>query len=101
MAIIVEEDKQRISRGVPALFGWLIIAAIVAVGAYYLFFAAPPAVVVVPPENFAAITPLASINLNPSSVLNSAGFQALKPYVTEPTSTGPAPVGRTNPFLVP
>lgn len=97
MAILVEEEKKT-SNG-SALFGSVMIFIIIAAAAYYIFFASPPAVLVTPPPNFAIIAPIAQISFDPTSVLNSQNFQTLKQYIPEPSSTGPVPIGKTNPFM--
>jgi hypothetical protein len=99
MAILIEEEKK--SSSISALLGWVIVAGMILASVYYVFFAPAPTVVVPPPPNYAAIAPMAQINLNPSGLLSSQGFQALKTYVAEPSSTGPAAVGRPNPFIAP
>ena len=101
MAIVIEEEKRQVASGAASFLGWLIILGTIAVGAYYIFFTTPPTVVVEPPPNYNIIAPIAAISIDPSSVLNSASYQALKQYIPEPTSTGPAGVGRPNPFVVP
>jgi len=99
MAIIIEEPTKK--SGTPFLLGMVIFVAIIGGGAYYVFFAPAPAAIVTPPPNYASIAPIASISFDPTSLLNSPGFQALKLYVAEPTSTGPGAVGRPNPFVAP
>lgn len=96
MAIVVEQDKQK--SNTPALLGGVVIVAVIIASVYYLFFAAPPSVIVTPPPNFQAIQPIAGLNFNPTTITNSAAFQALKATIPEPTSTGPVSVGRSNPF---
>jgi len=97
MAIVVEEEKT--NSNTPAVLGWLIIVVIVLASAYYIFFAAAPAVVVPPPPNFESIAPIAQISFDPTTLVSSPAFQALKQYIAQPTSTGPVPVGKSNPFL--
>jgi len=98
MAIIVEEEKSGVN--LVRLIGWLGVLGVVAASIYYVFFAAPELVTIKPPENFANITPIATITLHPENVLNSQTFQALKsPPFPLPTGKGPAAVGRTNPFI--
>ena len=98
MAIVVEEEKRK-SPGIATPLGWIVVLAIIGLGSYYIFFAPAPAVIVTPPANFAVIQPIAQINFDPASVLNNPSFQALKSYITEPISTGPASVGKQNPFV--
>lgn len=98
MAIVIEEEGKN-SSSTALVLGWVVVLAILLVAAYYIFFAAPPAVVVTPPANFQNIAPIAQINFDPASLLNGQSFQALKEYVAEPTSTGPVPIGKANPFV--
>jgi hypothetical protein len=97
MAIIVEEEKNR--SNLASMLGWVIIAVIVIIAAYYLFIAQPETGPVTPPSSFNSIVSINQINFDPTTIVQSPEFQALKQYVSEPTSTGPATVGRTNPFL--
>lgn len=99
MAIIVEEEGNK--SNAVSMLGWLVILGIVGAAVYYIFFVSPPPAVVTPPAGFEDITPIANVNFNPSSVISSPSFQALKQYVADPTSTGPTAVGRTDPFLTP
>ena|ERR1700722_13005911 len=99
MAIIVEEEKNR--SNFASVIGWVVLLGIILVAVYYILFAPPAAVVVTPPVNFASVTAITQLNFNPTSVTSSTSFEALQQYVSEPTSTGPAAVGRTDPFLAP
>jgi hypothetical protein len=99
MAIIVEEEKN--SSNIASFVGWFIIITVVLAAAYYLFLVTPAPAIVTPPPGFNDITPITQINFDPTSVVKSAGFQALKHSIAEPTSTGPVAVGRTDPFVAP
>lgn len=84
------------------LGGWLVFLGIFAAAVYYIFFAAPELVIIPPPASYGTIAPLANISLEPQSVLNSPQYLALKPPpFAMPTATGPASVGRANPFVSP
>ena len=97
MAIVVEEGKK---SGILRIVGWISIILILCAAVYYVFFAAPEVVVIPTPANFQYVAPLAQVTLHPEDVLNSPGFQALKPpSFALPTPKGPAAVGRTNPLL--
>lgn len=98
MAIIIEEEKNS-SKNTPAVLGWIIIIVVVLVAGYFIYLAPPPSVVVKPPANFEKIAPIAQINFDPTTLVNSAPFQSLKEYISEPTSTGPVGVGKANPFI--
>jgi hypothetical protein len=100
MAIIVEEEKINKS-GITSLLGWFVIIVSLAAGAYYLFFAAVPPAIITPPAEFDNITPITQITFNPQTVISSTAFTSLTQTIAEPTSTGPVPVGRPNPFIAP
>jgi hypothetical protein len=97
MAIIVEEERAQ--SNFSNVIGWIIIALIAALAAYFVFFAPAPEGTFTPPAAFEVIAPVAQINFDPSTVTSNPNFQSLKQYVAEPTSTGPAPVGREDPFI--
>ncbi len=100
MAIIVEEEKNSVN--IIRIAAWGTIAIVICVAAYYIFFAAPDLVVISPPAGFEDIEPVSQFKLQPEDVLNSPDYQALKPpSFPLPTPTGPAAVGRTNPFISP
>lgn len=99
MAIVIEEDKG--TSHSPAILGWVVIIGVLVAAGYYLFLAPPPTVDITPPSNYATIAPIAQINFDPSRLVNSPAFQALTSSIAEPTSTGPAGVGRQNPFVAP
>jgi len=101
MAIIVEEEKSAVPN-LTRLGGWLVILIVLGAAGYYLFLAPATPATVVPPANFQALTPLANLSLNPETVLQSAGYVSLKPpSFPLPSASGPAAVGRTNPFIAP
>ena len=99
MAIIVEEEGNK--SNAVSLLGWVIILGIIGAAVYYIFFVSPGASVITPPAGFEDITPIASVQFDPTAVIGSQSFQSLKQYITEPTSTGPTAVGRPDPFLSP
>ncbi len=99
MAIIVEEEKT--SSGIISFLGWASIIAILLVAAYYAFLTPAPVVVVAPPPGLNNLLSISSADLNPNSILQGAQFQSLKQHVPPPSATGPAGVGRTNPFVSP
>ena len=101
MAILIEEKRNKINF--PRLIGWLVVIGILGAAIYYLFFVAPPSlVIIVPSEELRNIAPISQTTLHPEDVLNSPGFQALKPPTFSlPSPQGPAAVGRTNPFVAP
>jgi len=99
MAILVEEEKK--SSGVLALLGWLVVIGIIFASVYYVFFVVPPSAVILPTGNLKNISSVSQLNVNPQDVLGSGEFQSLKQYVAPPVATGPAAVGRPNPFLAP
>jgi len=101
MAILIEEKRSK--ANLPRLIGWLVVIVILGVAIYYLFFVAPPSlVIIVPSEELQGIAPISQATLHPEDVLNSSGFQSLKPPTFPlPSPQGPAAVGRTNPFVAP
>lgn len=100
MAIIVEEEKNKVN--LIRLGGWLVILVVFGAAIYYVFFAAPELVIIAPPPSFSMIAPITQVALHPEDVLNSPAFTALKtPPFALPTPQGPAPVGRSNPFIAP
>jgi hypothetical protein len=99
MAIVIEEEKK--NSNTLAVFGWLVVIAIIVAAVYYIFFVTPPPTIIAPSGVLGTIGSISSSTANPQDVVNSAEFQALQQYVAEPSSTGPAPVGRQNPFLAP
>ena len=100
MAIIVEEEKSSI--GLVRVAGWAVFVIVVCVATYYIFFAAPETVIIPPPADFQAISSVAQFTLQPTDVLQNPTFQTLKaPSFPLPTPTGPAALGRPNPFVLP
>jgi hypothetical protein len=100
MAIVIEEDKSKSQNSVSFL-GLIIIVVILAVAAYFIFFVNPEPTPVTPPAGLDNIDSLSQVQIDPATVANNPSFQALKQYIPEPTSTGPASVGRTDPFIAP
>lgn len=99
MAIIVEEEKK--SSNILAFFGWIFILGIIIAAIYYVFFVAPPSATILPTGTLQSVEALPVATVNPQDLLGSQEFQSLKQYISEPTSTGPVPVGRQNPFIAP
>ena len=100
MAIVIEEEKSRVS--IAGIGGLVIFVAVVAAAVYYIFFAAPELVPVPLPQGYEDIAPAAGFNLNPENVLAKPPFTDLQmPAFPLPTPGGPAPVGRANPFVAP
>ena len=67
----------------------------------YLFRVEPPSAIILPSGTLESVGSLPVKTMNPQDVMNNDEFQILQQYVTEPTSTGPVPVGRQNPFIAP
>lgn len=100
MAIIVEEEKNKVN--LIRLGGWIIFFGVIIAAAYYIFFAAPELVIIPTPPSLTELTPIASLTLTPTDVLNSPDFTQLQtPSFPLPTAQGPASVGRPNPFIAP
>ncbi len=100
MAIIIEEEKNN-KMSITSLLGWFLLAIVLGAGVYYLFFAVPQPAIITPPAGFNNITPITQLTFNPQTVITSPAFTSLTQTVPEPTSTGPVPVGRPNPFIAP
>ena len=94
MAIIIEEEKKAIPW-FPIIVGILIVLAL-GMGTYYLFFAPTPAIEVVLPPALKSAEVLATIDIDPTSVINSRSFRSLRVYTGLP-SVGE--LGKANPFL--
>ena len=102
MAIIVDEEKK--PTHIFAILMWLSFLAIAIVAVYYIFFAAPQTEVLPISGGLSAIAPLAGDSVSqPQDIIKTAAFQAILQGTTiqPPSSTGPAAVGRPNPFLSP
>jgi len=96
MAIVIEEEKNRISP--ISIITWLVILVIVGLAVYYIFFSQPQLVEITAPSSFQNINPLSKVDVNPEDVINSPGFQSLKSTIAP---LAPGNTGRENPFLVP
>ncbi len=96
MAILVEEEGNKIS--IFKLLIWAGILVVVIVAIYYVFFVNPPLVEVAVPAHFENINPLGKLTLDPRQVINGPAFSSLKQYVTVPLPD-PSHAGRPNPFI--
>lgn len=96
MAIVIEEEKNRISP--ISIATWLVVMIIIGLAAYYIFFSQPQLVEITAPQIFQNIDPLSKVNINPEDVVNGPGFQSLKSTITLPE---PGNAGRANPFMAP
>jgi hypothetical protein len=95
MAIVFEQPKKKINWfGImTAIFSVVFVSALV----YYLFFAPAPKIETVLPPALEKTNQISDLQFtDPSPVLNSPQFKALKLYVGPP-ATGT--LGRPNPFL--
>ena len=99
MAIVIEEEKK--SSNILAVFGWLVVLAMIGAAIYYVFFVEPPSAIILPSGTLQSLGSLPASGVNPQDVVNNDEFQALQQYISEPTSTGPVSVGRQNPFVAP
>ena len=97
MAIIIEEENNH-KGNYTSWLGWLVILFAVAATAYYFIFSVPPPVTAQAPASFQSIAAITQIHFDPSGIINSRAFQSLKQSVPEPTSSGPTPLGKPNPF---
>ena len=99
MAIIVEQSEKK--SNLFGIVGWLIFLAIVGAAVYYMFFAQPQLVTIPASGTLGTIAPIAHISLQPAAVVQGPEFSALTSTIALPTPQGPAPVGRTDPFVAP
>lgn len=101
MAIIIEEGKRsNVLWMILRILGWFAILAVIGVAVYYIFFAAPPFFTVTAPAGLQNIQSLSQATLQPNDVLQNPVYQSLKPSsIPAPSPSGPATVGRTNPFV--
>jgi hypothetical protein len=99
MAIVIEEEKK--SSNILAVLGWLVVLAIIIAAVYYIFFVEPPSAIILPSGTLQSVGSLPVSGVDPQTVVQNSEFQTLHQYVAEPTSTGPVPVGRQNPFVAP
>ena len=99
MAIVIEEEKK--GGTLFAFLGWIVVLAMIGAAIYYIFFVEPPSAIILPTGTLKEVSSLPVTSVNPQDVMTNTEFQALRQYVPEPTSTGPAPKGRQDPFLSP
>lgn len=93
MAVIIDEEKKPVNWlmiGVAA-----VIVVIIFLAGFYLFFKKPELIETVAPKELDRLNSLSRVSFDPSSVLNSSAFKALRQYATPPAL--PA-AGRDNPF---
>lgn len=101
MAIIIEEEKITNKAGITSLLGWFVMIVALGAAAYYLFFVSAPPAIITPPAGFSNITPITQLTINPQAVVTSPAFTSLTDTISAPTSTGPVPIGRQDPFITP
>ena len=99
MAIVVEEKERK--SNLLGIIGWLVFVGILIAAAYYVFFVKPELVKIPAAGSLGTIAPIAQISLHPEAVLQNPAFQTLSSSVVLPSPSGPAAVGRTNPFVSP
>lgn len=100
MAIVVEGEEKKQSH-MFAIAGWFVFLAVAAAGAYFVFFAPVVAEPIPASGGLSGIAPLAQSPVQPQNVENSSALTSLHTTIPAPTSTQPAAVGRTNPFIAP
>jgi hypothetical protein len=99
MAIIVEENERK--SNIFGIVGWLVFLIIVGAAVYYVFFAQPELVAIPASGNLGEIAPITQVALHPETVVQGAAFQALTSTIPLPSPSGPASVGRPDPFIAP
>lgn len=99
MAIVVEDEQKK--SGLFGLIGWLVFLVIAGAAVYYVFFAQPELVVIPASGTIGTIAPITQTALHPETVVQGVAFQALKSTIALPSPSGPAAVGRPDPFIAP
>lgn len=99
MAIVVEEGERKSNW--LGIIGWVVFLGIIGAAAYYVFFVQPQLVTIPASGNLGTVAPIANIALHPEAVLQNPEFQTLNSNIVLPSPSGPAGVGRSNPFIAP
>ncbi len=94
MAIIIEEERNKMSP--ITLLTWGVVLVIIVVTVYYVFFKKPQTVEIIAPPDFQNTQQISKINLDPEVIIEHPGFKSRTTYVTPPV---PGNLGRSNPFL--
>jgi hypothetical protein len=92
MAIIVEEGKK---TNIFKMLIFVLVFALIFLGAYYLFFAPVPLVDVALNSDLRMISDVSKVDFDVSRVTDSPIFRSLKEYVLPSL---PTEAGRPNPF---
>ena len=93
MAISVGEERNT-KMMMKIVAGAIVVVALV-VATYILFFTKPPQIEVFAPPEVQTISQISEISVDPSVVINSPEYKALKEHVLPPNL---GEFGRTNPF---
>lgn len=95
MAIVIEEEKNRVS--VVTLASWGTVLFIIVFLVYYFFFRRPEIIEVSIPPHLRSTQQISQeIKLDPKTILNNPKFQSRRKYVEPPV---PGNLGRQNPFV--
>ncbi len=94
MAIVIEQQKA--GNSLTTIITTVVIILLVGGASYYLFFAPTPRFDVIIPAPLQKTTQIAEFNIDPSSVLESSAFRALRKYGGV---SGTGSFGRPNPFM--
>jgi len=93
MAITVEQGKSK-----KGLFGLVSVVSVVIallIATYVLFFTETPQIEVFVPSEIETISQISEVDIDPSAIINSQEYKALKEHVLPPEL---GEFGRKNPF---
>ncbi len=93
MAISVGEDRN--TKLMIRTIGGVVVVIALVIATYILFFTTPPQIEVIAPPEVQTISQISEIDLDPSTVINSPEYKALKEHVPPPVL---GEFGRANPF---
>lgn len=94
MAILIQEQKKSVNWFAIAVT--IFVVGTIVFGLYYLFFAPTPGIEIVVPPPLQSATRISTIEIDPTTVLNSRAFRSLRAYAGLPTAGA---TGRNNPFV--
>ena len=93
MAITVEQGSGR--KGLFRLITGAVVVVALVVATYVLFFTTPPQIEVFAPAEIQTISQISEIDIDPSAIINSREYKALREHVSPPEL---GEFGRVNPF---
>jgi hypothetical protein len=93
MAFTIEGEKK--SNGLIRLVGIIVAIIVFLFATYYLFFTKPPQIEVFVPRELMTISQISDLDIDPSTIINSAVYRSLKEHFPPPQF---GEFGRLNPF---